>query len=226
MVFTVEPVGLDVLINDARRDLELGRRLEQQRHAATDAAAVIDVLFRIRPDRIDEAAEVRPIGDRAECDGAGQRYVDRALERITDVAALEDADPAFDRAFDPVDVGLIGDVANGAADTARPEQRPLRPAQGLDPVEVVQIEVGSEQRDGRHRFIEVRADLFLHARLIAGDLAGGDTADRHLALARPEVLNREAGNVAAEVFERLRVSALDILLGLRVDRERNVLDPA
>ena len=73
-------------------------------------------------------------------------------------------------------------------------------------------------------FVEIDADLFLDARLVADDLAGGDAADRHLALAGAEVLDGEAGDVAADVLERLRVRALDVRLGLRVDREGHVLD--
>ena len=73
-------------------------------------------------------------------------------------------------------------------------------------------------------FVEIDADLFLDARLVADDLAGGDAADRHLALARPEVLDREAGDVAADVLDRRGIGALDVFLGLRVDREGHVLD--
>ena len=62
------------------------------------------------------------------------------------------------------------------------------------------------------RFVEIDADLLLHARLVAGDLAGGDAAHRNLALARPEVLDGEARDVAADVLDRLRVGALDVFL--------------
>ena len=51
------------------------------------------------------------------------------------------------------------------------------------------------------------------------DLARGHAADRHLALPGPEVLHRQARDVAADVFERLRVRALDVGRRLRVDRE-------
>ena len=61
-------------------------------------------------------------------------------------------------------------------------------------------------------FVEIDADLLLDARLVADDLAGGDAADRDLALAGAEVLDGEAGDVAADVLERLRIGALDVLL--------------
>ena len=73
-------------------------------------------------------------------------------------------------------------------------------------------------------FVEVDADLLLDAGLVADDLAGGDAADRDLALARPEVLDGEAGDVAADVLDGAGVGALDVLLGLGVDREGHVLD--
>ena len=44
-------------------------------------------------------------------------------------------------------------------------------------------------------------------------------------MARPEVLDGEAGNVPADVLDARRVGALNVLLGLRIDRERHVLNP-
>ncbi len=93
-----------------------------------------------------------------------------------------------------------------AADAARAEQRALRTAQRFDAVEVEQVEVGREQRQRDRRFVEIDADLFLDARLVAGDLAGGDAADRDLALARPEILDGEPGDVAADVLDRLALA--------------------
>ena len=50
MVLSIEPVGLNLLINDARRDLELGGRLEEQRDAPADTLPVVDVLLAERSD--------------------------------------------------------------------------------------------------------------------------------------------------------------------------------
>jgi hypothetical protein len=102
------------------------------------------------------------------------------------------------------------------------EQRALRTAQGLDPVEVEQIDIGREQRQRDHRLVEIDPDLLLDARLVADDLAGRDAAHRHLALAGAEVLDRQAGDVARQVFQGRGAGALDVLLGLGVDRERHV----
>ena len=50
-----------------------------------------------------------------------QRNVDRALQAITDVAALEHVGVSLNRAFGTVELGLIGDVADSAADAAGAE---------------------------------------------------------------------------------------------------------
>ena len=120
---------------------------------------------------------------------------------LASTSALGDAEPR-----------LVGDVAKRAADRARAEQGALRAAQCFDAVQVEQVEVRVEQRQGNDRLVEIDADLFLHARLVADDLAGRHAADRHLALARPEVLDGEAGDVAADILDRAGVGALDVLL--------------
>ena len=119
---------------------------------------------------------VRAVTDDAQRRSLAERHVDRAFQAIADVAALQDVDVAFDRAFHGVDVRLVGDVADRAADAARAEQGALRAAKRLDAVQVEQIEVRREQRERSDRFVEIDADLFLHARLVAGDLAGRDAA--------------------------------------------------
>ena len=49
---------------------------------------------------------------------------------------------------------------------------------------VEEVQVGCEQRNGDCRLIEIDADRFLHARLVAHDLPGTDAAYRDLALSR------------------------------------------
>jgi outer membrane receptor protein involved in Fe transport len=53
--------------------------------------------------------------------------------------------------------------------------------------------------------------------------AGGDAAHGDLALARPEILDGEAGDVARQALQIGGARALDVRLGLRIDREGNVL---
>ena len=108
---------------------------------------------------------------------------------------------------------LVGDVADRAADGPRTEQRALRPPQRFHAVEIEQVEVGREQRQRDDAFVEVDADLFLHSGLVADDLARRNAADRHLALPGAEVLHRQVGDVAADVLDRLRIRALDVLPG-------------
>ena len=69
IVLAIEPTGFYLLVDDARRDLQLGSRLEQQRDAGADPAAIVDVVLFVRTDEIDEAAEMRAVADDAKCRG-------------------------------------------------------------------------------------------------------------------------------------------------------------
>ena len=222
-LLAVEAIGLDVLVDDARGQLDARRRLPQDRGAAADAAARIDVLLRRRPDRVDEPRVARAIADNAQRRGWPKREVDRALQPAADRGFLHRVDVGLDQPFGLAEFGLVGDVADRPADAARSEQSALRPAQRLDAVEVEQVEVRREQRQRDDALVEVDADLLLHARLVADDLAGRDTAHRNLALPRPEILYGKPGDVAADVLECDRVGALYVGLGLGVDREGHVL---
>ena len=223
-VLAVEAVGLDLLIGDAGSDLDIGGRLPQERDPGAEARSVVDVLARGRADGVDEAAIFGAVADHPERGGIAQRQVDRALQMIAKVAFLDRVDVGLDHAFGHAELGLIGDVTDGPADAARSEQSALRTTKCLDAIEVEQVEVGSEQRKRDDAFVEVDADLFLDARLVTNDLAGRDTADRNLALARPEILNGQTRDIAADVLDRLRVAALNVCLRLGVDREWDVLD--
>ena len=119
---------------------------------------------------------------------------------------------------------LVGDVANRARQRAGAEQCALRPAQHLDAFRVEQIEVGREERQRDDRFVEVDANLLLHAGLIAHDLTGGDATDGHLTLPGPEVLHRQPGDVRRHALDVLDAASAQHLLGGRRDRERHVED--
>ncbi len=220
----VEAIGDDLLISDARGDLDRGSWLPQNRGADAQAVAAVDVLFAGRALGIDETGVFGVISDQPERCAIAQRHVDHTLEMAADIAFINGVDIAFYQSPDLAQFGLVGDVANRAADAARAEQRALRTAQGLDAVEIEQVEVGGEERQRDDRFVHVDADLLLNAWLIADDLAGRNAAHRHLALAGPEVLDGQAGNVAADILDGRGVGALDVLLGLRVDRERDFLE--
>ena len=64
--------------------------------------------------------------------------------------------------------------------------------------------VGREQRHGNRRFIEVDANLFLDAGLVADDPPRGHAADRQLALAWSEIPDDENGDIARQIFKRDR----------------------
>ena len=217
-----------MLIDDARRDADDLGRLETEREAAAVAFAAVNVAVddAARAQRIDIAAVARVIADRARRELAAERHVDRALDAAAHAAAVDEVDVAFDQPLDLVELRLVGDVADRAADRARAEQRALRAAQRLDAVEIEQVEIGGEQRQRDDAFVEIDADLFLDARLVADDLPGRNTADRYLALPWPEVLDSQARDVARDILERRRARALDVDLRLRVDRERHVLQAA
>ena len=87
----------------------------------------------------------------------------------------------------------------------------------------IEIEVGREQRHRDRRLIEVDADRLLHARLIAHHLAGADAADRDLALARSQIRDVEAGDIARDVDDVGRARLFDVLVGHRGNRERHFL---
>jgi hypothetical protein len=125
--------------------------------------------------------------------------------------------------FIDADLRLVADVAHRARERARSEQRPLRAAQHFDARHVEQIDVGREERERDHRFVEVDADLLLHSGLVAHDLAGGDAAHGDLTLPRPEVLHREAGDVRGDVFDVLGAAVAQLRFGRRGDGHRHVL---
>ena len=225
-LLAVEAASPDLLIDDARRDADGLGRLEQQRDATAATGAVVDVLLDLAAflARVDEAAVAGQVADGAQGDLVGHRQVHGALHVAAEVVAARQVRVGFERAFVDADLGLVGDVADRAADRARTEQRALRTAQGLDAVQVEQVDVRGEQRQRGHGFVEIDADLLLHARLVADHLAGGNAAHRDLALAGAEVLDRQTGDVARQVFKGHRARALDVLFRLGVDREGNVLD--
>src|SRR3954451_17394714 len=106
MILAVEAAGLNLLVDNAGSNLQLRCRLEKHRQTSANAVAVVDVLFAVRPDGVDEAAKVRPIADGANCDSRRYRYIDRTPQRIAEIAALQHIHVALDYALHPVDVWL------------------------------------------------------------------------------------------------------------------------
>ena len=223
-----EAIGRCVLVDDARRDRDVVADVEGQRGAHARAVARVHVFLEaaVFLACVDEAAVLGRVTDDTQRGRVGQRHVDHALHMEAHFAVGHRIDVEFDIAFELVGVRLVGDVANRAADRTRAEQRALRATQRLDAVEVIKVEVRREQRQRDHRLVEIHADLLLDARLVANNLAGRYAADRDLALARTQVLDREARHVTRQFLEICRARALDVLRRLCVDRERHILDRA
>ncbi len=225
-LLAVEAIGGDFLVDDPRRDAQLvcGLPGKGQASPATVAAVDVAVLATALAQRVDPATVLGAIGHGAQRKRVADRQVDGALEMAALAAIRQRVEIGFDLAVGAaLEVRLVGDEAHGTAHGTGAEQRALRAAQRFDAVEVEEVEVRGKQRQRNHRLVQVHADLLLHARLVADDLTGGHAADGDLALARAEVLDGEAGDVARQILEREHVVAFYRLLGLGVDGERQVL---
>ena len=220
----VEAVDVDLLILQARRDSQRVIGFEGQRGAEATTGAVVHVAFdaAVRLDGVDEARELG--GERGDAQRGlfADRNVDGTLEVAADVAALNLVQRGFNCALIDADLRRIGDIADGARQRARAEQRALGAAQHFDAVQVEQVEVRGEQRHGDDAFVQIDADLLLHARLIADDLAGGDAADGDLALPGAEVLDGKAGDGARQVLDVGNAAVADGLFALRADGEGHI----
>ena len=80
---------------------------------------------------------------------------------------------------------------------------------------------GAKRDDG---FVQIDAHRLLDARLVTRDLAGGDTADGDLALARTQVLDRKAGDVGGHLFDVIDAAVAQGVLGRGRDREGRVVN--
>src|SRR6202034_3595233 len=128
---------------------------------------------------------------------------DGQIERAVDVvvAARLGGLRSFQRyvAAEIVQIGRLGDEADGAAHGTRAVQSALRTAQDLDVIHVVQADIGLEAaavvaiRAADHRLAVIDA---------GGRVAGGvDAADDILLVARAQILNRQAGNLAGDAHD-------------------------
>ena len=225
VVDAIPAVHLHFLIEDARRDREPLVRLEAEGHASAETVAVVDVVAHAqsRLHGVDEAAVLGVVRGRAHRRAVADRHVHRGLHVAADASVADRADAQLTDRLGRPELRLIGDVTDGSRQRAGAEQRSLGPAQDLDAGDVEEVDVGGEQRERDHGLVEVHADLFLHARLIADDLPGRNAAHRDLTLSGAEVLHGESGDVHGHVFDRLRAEVAQFLLGGRGDGHRNVV---
>ena len=142
-----EAVGIDFLVDEARRDRDVVADVESQRGTHAGAITGIHVFLQaaVFLVRVDEAAVLGRVTDEAQCSRVGQRQVDHAFDMEAHLAVGNRVDVEFDIAFELVGVRLVGDVADRAADRARAEQRALRATQRFDAVQVIKVEVRREQ---------------------------------------------------------------------------------
>ena len=201
-----------------------GANLTRGAHAG--AEAVVDVLLdaEVGLHGVDEAGDAVVVRRRRAgrpCRRAAA--LNAELDVAASAAAVDGAAAELGERLRDAQLRLVGDVAHRARQRAGAEQRALRAAQHFDAVRVEQIEVRREQRQRDDRLVEVDADLLLHARLVAHDLAGGHAAHRDLALAGAEVLHGEARRRSPPRLRcpRRRASR-SIFFGRRRDRERHV----
>ncbi len=223
-VDAVPSIHRHTLVDDARRDREAVVRLQLDGGAKAGPVPVVDVLADgpIGLNRVDESRDAVVIRDHAQGGLRAERCVEPDLRVSAHAPAVDDIQIELREALRDVHLRLVGDVAHGAGQRARAEQRPLRTAQHFHAVGVEQIEIRCEERQRDGRLVEVDADLFLHARLIAHDLPGRYAADRHLALTGPEVLHGQSGDVRRDALEVVDAAPPQDLLGGRRDRERHV----
>ena len=122
------------------------------------AAVDVFALAAARIHRVDEARQFVVVADDAQRRGVADRHVDMPLQSRRRIRRPSASTRELDGAAELADLGLRGDVAQRARDRAGAEQRALRAAQHFEALEVEQIEVGREQRDGDRRLVEIDAD--------------------------------------------------------------------
>ena len=180
------------------------------------------VYAQIGLDRVHVPGDAPKVGGDAECRLVANWQVGPDLGGAAESASIHTSEAELGKAFRDPEFWLIGDVANGPGQRAGSEQRSLWSPQHLDTTGVEQIDIRREERQRHDRLVEVDTDLFLHAGLVAHDLAGRDTAHRDLALARPEILNRQPDHVHGHVFDIFDAANPQHFFGRRRNRERHV----
>ena len=140
-----------------------GRPDPQRRHPA-EGGLVVDVLAHDRApagqpaargrrnarrgdrpdDTVEDAALPVIVARQAHRCLFAHRHVDRSVGGKVQVPLLDCRDPGVSLAAQPVELGLLGDHAHGAAKAARAVERTLRPAQHFDA-----LHVEHQRADGR-----------------------------------------------------------------------------
>ena len=201
----VPAVHLHRLVEEARNDGELVARGELECSPHARAVAGVDVLLdaQVQLDRIHPAGKPFVIRREAHRGLVAQGSVEARLGAASLVAAVDGADGELAEVPAHAELGLVADVANRAAFGTGAEQSSLRAAQHFDAGHVEEIDVRREEGQGNRGFVQVGTHGLLDSRLIARDLAGGNTAQGDLILAGSEVLYAETGHVGGHLLEVL-----------------------
>ena len=219
-------VGMQLLVDEPRRDRDAVVRLEQPRNPRTCLRPRIGraVDGAVRAVRVDPSGQRVVVADEADRRAVAGREIDRSLHVAADAAVRDGRAVDRERPFGHTQPRLRRDVARAyrrstlirtRCPAARAALRCGRGQRGRDP---------GKQRDRNRRLVEVNTGLGLHSGLVADHLACTDAADCDLTLAWAEVGDREPGNVVSDVDEAAGAACADLVGGLRRDRERHVLE--
>ena len=237
------------LVDQGGFDIPVGPKLDAQRDPATGGFGVVEVLLdvfgvRNRPQR-DRIAVLIERGIRAraghiadepaiafvERRGAdrhalGHWHVDEAFDHTARrIGALAKSRAGHvETGLKLVRIGLLGDQAQRARQRGRAEQRALRARQRLDPLHVIDMQVGRAADRGQRDFVDVERA----GRLRAGMAAVGIRTARHAAeidlrLARPERLEADAGQQLGIIVKAGDLVFLQLLAAERLKADRHVL---
>ena len=116
----VESAHVDVLIEHARGDGQIARRLPQEGNAPSPAVAVVDVVVHPPPftQGVNEPGILRTVGHHAHGRLLTHGSVEGRLEMASVGPAVNSIQIKLSLGFVHVQLGLIGDVPDGPADGA------------------------------------------------------------------------------------------------------------
>ena len=186
-----------------------------------DRRGVVELTVeRSAEDVVDVAALNRVKADGAHGDVVGHGNVDVPADVVAFLAALGRADLGIELRGIAGRVGLVRDVDQRAGLRARPEERPLRAGQRLDPLEVDRTDLDLLRVRGHRLVVEVYGDLAVGAELRR---AGCDAAHHDRVCARLEADQADARQRIHDVLGALERLLLDVVGRERRDALRDRL---
>ena len=167
--------------------------LNPQRQTTAAAAGLVDVGDP-QVNVVQIAAQFVAIADNSHADPVlDQWQIYIAFDLVAALAALGPGDAAQDARPQGFQVGPVGDDLVDAGHRAGPIERPLRPANDLDPIDIHQPQVGIGRIVIDRRLIEIGADSGARS---TGKSPVRQPADQQLVAAGAEVGGKHAGQLA------------------------------